>query len=112
MGLQRVITITMMQWFDRTLGGILGFLKGFFLANLLFMILAAFLSSGNSFLRDSLAYPLLSATSELVLSMVKDGEVREQFLPQMPAIFEHQAPVVPVPEKTEKQGSKAPVERI
>lgn len=116
MGLKKVMDISFMEWFDRTIGGLFGAVKGLFIVSLIFMILAAFLSGGNNFLRRSVSFPLLSATSELILTFVRDNDLRDKFIPREPAIIpevlkEQLAPFLeqnksaaPVEPPTEKQG--------
>jgi len=111
--LQKVVSITMMEWFDRSMGGLFGFLKAFFLANLLFMVMAAFLSGGNTFLRNAATYPFFKVTSEYLLTAVKDGGIREKFLPKVPAIQLEKVPVLkpgekePAPEPAEEGGKES-----
>lgn len=85
-GLQKVMDISLLVWFDRTMGGLLGAMKGLFLSCLIFMVLAAFLSSGSRFLKDAKLYSFLNKTSEILLTMVRDKELRNRFLPREPAI--------------------------
>lgn len=84
--LQKVMTITLLTWFDRTLGGLFGLAKGFFISCLVFMAMASFLSGTNSFLQKSLSYPVMKASSEALLAAVQDKELRSIFLPKEPAI--------------------------
>ncbi|MCK5404357.1 MAG: CvpA family protein [Desulfobulbaceae bacterium] len=85
-GLKKVVQITFLNWFDRTMGGLLGALKALCVTCLVFMILSVFLSGTNPFLRKAYTYPHLSNISEFILTFVKDEKLRSQFLPKKPAI--------------------------
>ncbi|MCF6290443.1 MAG: CvpA family protein [Desulfobacterales bacterium] len=84
--LKKVMTLTLLTWFDRLLGGVFGLGKGFFVSCLIFMALAAFVSGTNNFLRRSVSFPLLTASSRMILDLVQDPELGEFFLPRKPAI--------------------------
>ncbi|OGQ94624.1 MAG: hypothetical protein A2521_06280 [Deltaproteobacteria bacterium RIFOXYD12_FULL_57_12] len=101
LGLRKVMNITFLGWFDRTLGGLFGLAKGVFLACLLFLTLNSFLSGSSNFLRNAVCYPVLSATSQFFLALIRDQELRAKFMPKEPAIKEEPAlpPVVPLPGK-------------
>ncbi len=104
--LKKVMTLSMLTWFDRLLGGIFGLGKGFFVSCLIFMALAAFISGTNNFLRRSLSFPLLTASSKVILDLVQDPELRGFFLPRKPAIMPDSLPpveqLVPVPPAPEE----------
>ena len=84
--LKRVVKVSLLGWFDRLMGGLLGLAKGFLLATLLFMALAGLLSHSNVFLRKAYFYPLFTRSSQGVLKLVRDDELREHFRPRDPAI--------------------------
>ncbi len=85
-GLKKVMSIALLGWFDRTVGGLFGLAKGVFVASLLFMIVAAFLSSANTLFAKSLFAPYLEQTSQFILTLVRDKDLRTDFLPRQPAI--------------------------
>ena len=85
-GLKKVISIALLGWFDRTVGGLFGLAKGVFVASLLFMIIAAFLPSANTLFAKSLFAPYLKQSSQFILNLVKDEDLRMDFLPSQPAI--------------------------
>lgn len=85
-GLRRVMSITLLAWFDRLTGGILGAVKALFVASLIFMGLAGFLSGARPMLRDSLSYPFLAVSSGYILLFIGDHDLRDRFLPREPAI--------------------------
>lgn len=84
--LKKVITISLLGWFDRFLGGFLGLAKGLFVSCLIFMSLSLFISGANPIFRQSYFYPYLENSSRFVLSIIKDKNLREGLLPQNPAI--------------------------
>jgi membrane protein required for colicin V production len=109
MGLKKVVDIALLAWFDRALGGLLGAAKALFIACLVFMILSSFLSGSNNFLRRSLTYPYLALTSEYIMQLIRDADIRSSFRPKEQAIS---VPLPPVerkqPEPDEKPASAAP----
>ncbi|MBW1749869.1 MAG: CvpA family protein [Deltaproteobacteria bacterium] len=84
--LRRVMEISLLGWFDRFLGLLLGAVKGALVAVLLFMILASSLSASNDLLKKSLSSPYLSQGAEMVRKIIHDPEIRKQFIPREPAI--------------------------
>lgn len=98
-GLQKVMNITMLVWFDRLMGGLFGLAKALFINSLIFMVLAGFLSGSNSLLRKSYSYPFMSKCSEIVLTLIKDGDLRSMFLLKEPAIFLPKEPAIKPEEK-------------
>jgi membrane protein required for colicin V production len=109
MGLKKVVDIALLAWFDRALGGLLGAVKALFIASLVFMIVSSIVSGSNNFLRRSITYPYLALTSEYILRLVRDADLRSSFRPKEPAIS---VPLPPVerkqPEPDEKPASAAP----
>ena len=85
-GIRKVAQFALLGWFDKTLGGVFGAAKGVFLACLIFMGLAIFISGSNPLFRNSLLYPYLENTSIFILAAVKNKDVKKQMLPQQPAI--------------------------
>ena len=84
--LKKVVTLSLLGWFDRLLGGILGLGKGIFISCLLFMVLAIFISGGNPFFTKSFFYPYLESVSQQLTAIVKDKNIRKGLIPQKPAI--------------------------
>ncbi|MCB2181626.1 MAG: CvpA family protein [Desulfobulbaceae bacterium] len=84
--LKKVVQLSLLGWFDRLLGGILGLAKGSFVSCLLFMGLALFISAANPFFNKSFFYPYLEKSSAFIISVVKDENLRKGLLPQKPAI--------------------------
>ena len=84
--LRRVMEITLLGWFDRFLGLLLGGVKGAVVATLLFMILSSSLSASNDLFKKSLSAPYLSQGAEMVRKVIHDPQIRELFVPKEPAI--------------------------
>lgn len=84
--LKRVMTVSLLGWFDRVLGAALGVGKGIFVACLVFMGLAIFISGSSPFFNKSFFYPHLDNTSRIIISIIKNNELRNELLPQGPAI--------------------------
>lgn len=84
--LKKVVTLSLLGWFDGLLGGMVGLIKGVFISCLLFMILASFISGGSPFFTKSFFYPYLESTSKLLVATIKDQDLRKGLIPQKPAI--------------------------
>jgi len=108
LGLRKVVTLSLLGWFDRTLGGLFGLAKGFFLAILLFMVLANFVSGGNRVLREAVFYPVLERSTAILLGLIKDHDLREGFLPREPAIPPDAPPPPPTPPEGESPSAEEP----
>jgi membrane protein required for colicin V production len=85
-GLKKVMDVTLTTWFDRTVGGLFGLIKGIFFTSLLFVFIGSFMSGSNNYLKKSITYPVLSSTSNVVLSFIQDYDLRSYFKPKEPAI--------------------------
>lgn len=112
-GLKKVVDIALLSWFDRVMGGIAGAVKAIFLVSLIFMILANVLSGSNNFLRRSFCYPYVKITSEYILQLIKDADLRSSFKPKEPAITE-EAPAQEkeqVPEVEQPPVEQPPIEK-
>jgi membrane protein required for colicin V production len=94
-GLRQVMSISMLAWFDRLTGGIFGAVKAVFIASLLFMGLAGFISGSRPLLRDSYSYPFLAVSSGYILLFIRDYDLRERFLSRDPAIPELMTSTIP-----------------
>ena len=86
LGLKKVMDITLIGWFDRTMGGLFGLIKGVFFTSLLFIMVASYLSGSNKYLKKSLSYPVLSKSSQVLLALIQDKKLRSYFIPKEPAI--------------------------
>jgi membrane protein required for colicin V production len=85
-GLKKVMDVSLTAWFDRTVGGLFGVVKGIFFVSLLFVLIGSFLSGSNNYLKKSASYPLLSYSSRAILTFIKDHDLRSYFIPKEPAI--------------------------
>lgn len=84
--LHRVMEITLLGWFDRFLGLLLGCVKAGVLSVLLYMFLSSMLSSSNTLLSKSLSAPYLKQGADVVRRIIQDRQLREEFVPKEPAI--------------------------
>lgn len=83
-GLRKVMSISLLGWFDRLMGGVFGFGKAVLLASLLFMLFTGFVTATSPMLRQSMTAPYLSATSRHFLVFIRDEKLQGQFLPKPP----------------------------
>jgi membrane protein required for colicin V production len=86
LGLKKVMDVSLTIWFDRTVGGLFGLIKGIFFTSLLFVFIGSFLSGSNNYLKKSISYPVLSSASNVILSFIQDHDLRSYFKPKEPAI--------------------------
>jgi membrane protein required for colicin V production len=84
--LRRVMEITLMGWFDRFLGLLLGAVKAAVVAVLLFMVLASTLSSTNAMIHKSVSSPYLQLGADKIREIIADPKIRELFATREPAI--------------------------
>lgn len=102
LGLKKVMHITLLGWFDRTMGGLFGLTKALFISCLLFMMLTTVLGAGNDFLRRSSSYPVLEKASAMVLGLINDRQLRSLFTPRELAITSR-APVAELAGEKKKE---------
>lgn len=86
LGLKKVMDITLTSWFDRTVGGLFGVIKGVFFVSLIFVIISSYLSGSNKYLKKSITYPFLAQSSKVILTFIRDHDLRSYFIPKEPAI--------------------------
>jgi len=86
LGLKKVMDISLMGWFDRAMGGLFGLIKGIFFTSLLFIMVGSYMSGSNKYLKKSLSYPVLSKSSQGLLALIQDKQLRSYFIPREPAI--------------------------
>lgn len=87
LGLKKVMDITLTTWFDRTVGGLFGIIKGIFLCSLILVIISSYLSGSNKYLKNSFTYPFLAKSSKAILFFIRDNNLRSYFVPREPAIM-------------------------
>ena len=86
--LAKVVELTIAGWFDKLLGGVLGFVKAGVLIVLLNMVLSGILAPENKMLRSCQLCPYVSQATDYVRSLIKNDTLREAFLQKKPAITE------------------------
>jgi membrane protein required for colicin V production len=86
--LHKVMEISLLGWFDRFLGLLLGAFKGAVLASFLYLVLASSLSSTNDLLRRSISGPYLAQGADLLHQFISDPQLRRHFTARKPAIAE------------------------
>lgn len=84
--LRKVMSVSLLDWFDRLMGGIFGLVKAGVLATVLFMVISGMLTDSNSFVNGSRAAPYLTKSSGFLLSFVPDQNLHRHLLPRDPAI--------------------------
>jgi len=83
---KQIMSISLLGWFDKLLGGLLGLTKAMLVSCLIFMGLALFISGSSPVFRQSFSYPYLESASKIILTIVKDKDLRDKLLPKQPAI--------------------------
>ncbi len=86
LGLTKVMDITLSTWFDRAVGGLFGIIKGIFITSLIFVVITSYLSGSNKYLKKSITYPFLTQSSKVILTFIRDHDLRSYFIPKEPAI--------------------------
>ena len=86
LGLKKVMDITLSTWFDRSIGGLFGIIKGIFFTSLIFLVITSYLSDSNKYLKKSITYPFLAQSSKAILALIRDYDLRSYFIPKEPAI--------------------------
>ncbi|MGB5883848.1 MAG: CvpA family protein [Desulfobulbales bacterium] len=86
LGLTKVMDITLSTWFDRAVGGLFGIIKGIFITSLIFVVITSYLSGSNKYLNKSITYPFLKQSSKVILTFIRDHDLRSYFIPKEPAI--------------------------
>lgn len=103
-----VINMTITGWFDRLLGGLVGFAKAAIVVILMHMILGTLLAPENQMLRSCATCQVLGGATDLTRQLIQNEEVRKSFLQQEPAIAIDAVKnyLSPPPEKQETQPPK------
>jgi membrane protein required for colicin V production len=84
--LNYVIQLTIAGWFDRLLGGLVGFAKGVILVVLLHMILGTILAPENPMLRKCATCDVLNGAADITRRFIQDEDVRKALTQKNPAI--------------------------
>ncbi len=86
-GLSHVIQVTIVSWFDRLLGALLGAAKAGIVVVLLHIILGTLMAPENEMLRTCQTCPALNDLSELARKVIKDDDIREALPTENPGYF-------------------------
>ncbi|MFZ5798260.1 MAG: CvpA family protein [Desulfobulbus sp.] len=106
-----VMEVSLAGWFDRTLGFLLGLVKGVFVTSFLYMAMSSSMISANELLEKSLTSPYLARGAEVVRTIIADQRLRDLFLAKLPAIINDLAPAIPgdvLPEAPPPAGESRP----
>ena len=82
----KLIQITITPWFDRVLGGFLGFAKALIIVVIAHMLIGATLSPENSLLKRCVTCPTLDQFSDVTRQIIRDEDIRSALKQQRPAI--------------------------
>jgi membrane protein required for colicin V production len=84
--LKKVVSLSLLGWFDRVLGGVFGQVKAGVVVTVLFMVLSGLLADSNPLMTGSFSAPYLRKSSRFLLSFVSDQNLHRHLLPKEPAI--------------------------
>lgn len=84
--LKKVMSLSLLGWFDRLLGGVFGLVKAGVVVSVGFMVLSGLLADDNPLLANALASPYLGKSSGFLLSFVPDQNLHRLLLPREPAL--------------------------
>ncbi|MGA7277686.1 MAG: CvpA family protein [Desulfocapsaceae bacterium] len=85
-GLAQVIQVTVIPWFDRILGAIIGLAKAVILVILVHMVLGTLMAPENEMLRTCRTCPTLNKMTDVARQIIRDEEIRESLRQKKPAI--------------------------
>jgi membrane protein required for colicin V production len=102
-----VIQMTITGWFDRLLGGLVGFAKGIILVVLLHMVLGTVLAPENQMLRTCTTCGALNQAADITRNFIRNEDVRESLMQQQPAIALDAVKEYLAPAPVEKESSSA-----
>jgi membrane protein required for colicin V production len=83
-----VLKLAVLKWLDRSLGAIIGALKGIFLISILLIALTAFLPRGNSFIKNSFTAPYVLVISNKIVKFIPK-EVKDIFDKKIKSLIAH-----------------------
>ena len=106
--LRGVMVITLLGWFDRLLGLVLGGVKALVVCSLVYMALASTLSTTNDLLRRSWSAPWLKEGATVLQALIDDPRVRQYFQQKEPAIRNQLLPAKAVDRSAVGEGPAAP----
>ncbi len=85
-GLQKVIEITITKWFDRLLGGVMGFAKGFILVILVHMLVETAIAPENKMLQTCFTCDYVNGAADFCRGIIRDPDLRDVLKQKVPAI--------------------------
>ena len=85
-GLRRVVTFSLVNWFDRGLGGVFGLAKAYLLLVLFYLAFSGVSTAITPLLQNSYFSPWLATGADCLQTLVRDQQLREQLTPREPAI--------------------------
>lgn len=94
----KVVTLSLLGWFDKLLGALFGAVKAVLVNTVLFMVLSGILSSTSPMMQKSILAPALSKSAHVLLMFVRDPDLRRYFTFKEPAI----SPLLSFPVETSK----------
>ena len=106
--LRGVMVITLLGWFDRLLGLVLGGVKALVVCSLVYMALASTLSTTNDLLRRSWSAPWLTEGAPVLQALLAAPRVRQYFQQKEPAIRNQLLPAKAVDRSAVGEGPAAP----
>lgn len=104
--IRKLVSVALLDWFDRSLGAIFGTIKGLGLSCLLFLALNAMISSSSPFFSQSLTYPYLKDISRYLVHAIKDETLRASLHPPTPPISDLFSTVITSEKKARGQAQK------
>jgi len=84
--LAHTIHVSIVGWFDRVLGAVLGFAKALIIVVLMHMVLGVVLSPESKMIRDCASCDTLTAAADVTRELISSEEVREALKRREPAI--------------------------
>ncbi len=84
--LKTVVKLSLVDWFDSLMGGVIGLLKTVIVVVLLHMLLGTVFDPGNATLRKCAVCPQLNTLSDITRNIIRDPAARKALLQQAPAI--------------------------
>ena len=83
---KKIMKISLLGWFDRTAGALLGFVKGTFIVCVILILITAFLPQKGLFIQKSKSYKYLKHPMEIMLCLVPHT-LKESFREKQQALF-------------------------
>ncbi|MCI5145056.1 MAG: CvpA family protein [Candidatus Electrothrix sp. AR3] len=91
--LHKVMEVSLLGWFNRFLGGILGLAKGTLVVVVVHMVLASIFPPSYHLLRNSQTAPYLVLGGKVIRQFIEDVRVKEDLLPLEDEEVEEEQPV-------------------